>query len=209
MSVKTVLRARQSARFAGAASVCVQPLSGFVSIDLDQPVRCREGQRSKQHGADHREHRCDGADADREREHDDGAESGIAAQRAHAVADVLQRRFDQRKATRFSCCCFLDLHRTSKLQNRPPARFVWRHKPRRTCSLDQHPEVRVDFGSELVHVAAPIAQAADTRGEDHEPGRHGVSVAASRKRPHHHRPRSAPSSAASVASCRRPLLVIA
>ncbi|PYR05040.1 MAG: hypothetical protein DMF99_29790 [Acidobacteria bacterium] len=31
MSVNTVLRARQSATFAGAATVCVQPLRGFVS----------------------------------------------------------------------------------------------------------------------------------------------------------------------------------
>ena len=31
MSVNTVLRARQSARFAGAATVCVQPLSGLTS----------------------------------------------------------------------------------------------------------------------------------------------------------------------------------
>src|SRR5713101_3435082 len=74
-----------------------------------------------------------GARANSERQGQDGyrGETGILAQRAHTVANVLQERFDEGHAARIAILLF-DLIHSAKLQPRPASGFL-----RRQAGMDE------------------------------------------------------------------------
>src|SRR5262249_43863704 len=62
--------------------------------DHHQSFRVRIGKRLEQHRVDYTEDRRVRADAERERQHGDEGEAGALHQRSHAVAQVLNQRFN-------------------------------------------------------------------------------------------------------------------
>ena len=65
---------------------------------VDEPVAVAVRQRLEQHAAHDAEDRGVGADAEREREDDDGGERGAVAQRAQRVRDVGGDALEPRQA---------------------------------------------------------------------------------------------------------------
>ena len=61
--------------------------------DADDPLGIGIGERLEQHGVDEAEHRCVGADADRQHADGDDREDRIAPQQEQAVAYILAQRF--------------------------------------------------------------------------------------------------------------------
>ena len=64
-------------------------------MQLDEPFAVLVGQRPQQHAIDDAENRRVGADPERHRDDDHERETGIAAQAANAVTDVLGGDFDE------------------------------------------------------------------------------------------------------------------
>ena len=201
MSVNTVLRARQSARFAGAA---------FERVDLgdfDEPIGIGKRQRTQQHGVDDGKHRGCGADAYGERRNRHGRKRRLFPQRSECISKILQRRLDDRERLRLAVL-FADLHRSSKSDERRPARFVRRHA---VADMFLGQQLQVDrylFVEVRIAAVVPAKQAGDARDGGPHPDQHGCQRSDSRSS----RPMTAAircQLSASDASCFRPVLVIA
>jgi hypothetical protein len=110
----------------GGGGDVARPASERVGLeDAHQFVRRLIRQGSQQHGPRHAEHRGAGPDADRERGDRDERVRGALAQRADAVAEILQRGFDKRHAAAL-VLLFFDLHRPSESKDRLPPRVAGR-----------------------------------------------------------------------------------
>ena len=206
MSVKAVLRARQSARFAGAATVCVQPLSGLVSEISTSRSGCAYGSGRSSTARATVNIAVVAAMPTASVRMATTANAGFLPEAARRVAHVLQRRVDEGQAA-VLVLSFRDLHRTAESEHRLTPGFVGRRAPADVL-LGQQVQVGRHLEPELIVLPPPGQGGVQARGEDGEPGRHGVSVGrdgASASSPR----RSAPSSAPGRPAGCRPARVIA
>ena len=79
----------RKSRTSGTEKVMFSPPGPVHRVaQVDEPVAVAVGQRLEQHAADDAEDRRVGADAERQREDDDGGEAGAVSQRAQRVPEI-------------------------------------------------------------------------------------------------------------------------
>ena len=178
---------------------------GGEHLQLHEAVWVAYRQGTKQQVVDQAEERGVGADAERERERDDGREDRSLPEHSDGVPRVLHERIDQREPPRVAMP-FAERCRQAEFEESvaPRVRFG---QPAPTGLIGQQLEVRGQFIVELPIEPVPADERSQARPEQAEEGGHDSAPGSASTRPIMAATRSQFS--VSAASCFSPALVMA
>ena len=103
-----------------------EPGAGRLLLHDHQSIAVVIGKTTQQYSVNHAENRRVRANAKPQRQHGYRGETRIAAQHASAKSEILQQRFEQRKATPLAVV-FLRRLDTTQLHHGIPSRFLRAH----------------------------------------------------------------------------------